>query len=92
MRRPNGKYDGKYKGETSVRKTDITMQDQKPSGKILRVKQGYNPNSSSVGSSLPVFFAFALASGALVMAGMHIAHFFKNRKKGAEEAAGTEEP
>jgi hypothetical protein len=32
-------------------------------GKILRVKTGYNPNSSSVGSQVPVFFFFAIASG-----------------------------
>ncbi len=32
-------------------------------GKILRVKAGYNPNSSSVGSQIPYFFAFAAASG-----------------------------
>lgn len=31
---------------------------------VLRVKQGYNPNSSSVGSQIPVFLGAALAAGA----------------------------
>lgn len=36
-------------------------------GRILRVKTGYNPNSSSVGSHVPVFLAFATGSGALTV-------------------------
>ncbi len=36
-------------------------------GKILRVKEGFNPNSSSVGSQIHLFFAFALASGSLTV-------------------------
>ncbi len=36
-------------------------------GRILRVKTGYNPNSSSVGSHIPVFLAFAAGSGALTV-------------------------
>jgi hypothetical protein len=34
------------------------------SGKILRVKTGYNPNSSSVGSQIPTFLFFAAGTGA----------------------------
>ncbi len=34
-------------------------------GRILRVKEGYNPNSSSVGSHIPAFLAFALGAGLL---------------------------
>jgi hypothetical protein len=49
-------------------------------GKVLRVKTGYNPNSSSVGSQIPTFFFFAIASGVctvialqvLKMIGIHI--------------------
>jgi hypothetical protein len=49
-------------------------------GKVLRVKTGYNPNSSSVGSQIPTFFFFAIASGVctvvalqiLKMVGVHI--------------------
>ncbi len=37
----------------------------KQKGKILRCKQGYNPNSSSVGSHLPYFFAISIGSGLL---------------------------
>jgi len=32
-------------------------------GKILRVKTGYNPNSSSVGSQIKSFLFFAVGSG-----------------------------
>ena len=32
-------------------------------GKILRLKSGYNPNSSSVGSHIPAFLFFAIGSG-----------------------------
>ncbi|MDD5135157.1 MAG: hypothetical protein PHP01_07085 [Phycisphaerae bacterium] len=34
------------------------------SGKILRVKNGYNPNSSSMGSQIPTFLFFAAGTGA----------------------------
>ena len=34
-------------------------------GRVLRVKEGYNPNSSSVGSAIPVFLAAAVGAGAL---------------------------
>jgi hypothetical protein len=52
----------------------------KPKGRVLRVKTGYNPNSSSVGSQIPTFFFFAVASGVctvialqvLKMIGIHI--------------------
>lgn len=36
-------------------------------GKLLRIKIGFNPNSSSVGSQIPMFYAFALGSGALTV-------------------------
>ena len=36
-------------------------------GRVLRVKDGYNPNSSSVGSTLPTYLAFAVGSGALTV-------------------------
>lgn len=39
----------------------------KNSGKILGVKEGFNPNSSSVGSQISLFFAFALTSGSLAV-------------------------
>jgi hypothetical protein len=36
-------------------------------GRILRVKQGYNPNSSSVGSAIPLFLAAAVSAGAVTV-------------------------
>ena len=36
-------------------------------GRILRVKSGYNPNSSSVGSLIPAFLAFATGATALTV-------------------------
>ncbi|MCP4746241.1 MAG: hypothetical protein GY874_08885 [Desulfobacteraceae bacterium] len=44
-------------------------------GRILKVKQGYNPNSSSVGSDLPLFLAFAAGSGILAIVVMTIFHW-----------------
>ena len=41
-------------------------------GKILRLKTGYNPNSSSVGSHIPVFLAFAAGAGAVSMIIMNL--------------------
>ena len=32
-------------------------------GKILRIKTGYNPNSSSIGSHIPTFLAMASGLG-----------------------------
>jgi hypothetical protein len=38
-------------------------QDANISGRVLRVKSGYNPNSSSIGSDIPTFLAAAAAAG-----------------------------
>lgn len=62
-------------------------------GKILRVKTGYNPNSSSVGSHIPAFLSFAVGTGVfaiiasqmLNMIGIHI------RKKKDLIRAGKQE-
>ncbi len=35
----------------------------KSKGRILRVKKGYNPNSSSIGSGILPFLAFAAGAG-----------------------------
>lgn len=35
----------------------------KQKGRILKVKKGYNPNSSSIGSDILVFLAFAGSAG-----------------------------
>jgi hypothetical protein len=46
--------------------------DNQTGGRILRLKTGFNPNSSSVGSEIPYFFAFALTSGALTVTIMNL--------------------
>jgi hypothetical protein len=46
----------------------MTMEaSSKGKGKILRVKTGYNPNSSSVGSQIPAFLFLAAGSGVLTI-------------------------
>lgn len=47
-------------------------QKQENKGRVLRVKTGYNPNSSSVGSQIPAFLAFAAGSGAFIVIALHI--------------------
>ena len=44
---------------------------QKHKGRILRVKTGYNPNSSSIGSLIPAFLALAAGASALTVLGMN---------------------
>lgn len=39
----------------------------KKRGRILRVKKGYNPNSSSIGSGILPFLAFAAGAGVLTI-------------------------
>lgn len=39
-------------------------------GKILRVKTGYNPNSSSIGTHIPAFIFSAIASGVFAVVAM----------------------
>jgi len=39
----------------------------KETGKVLCVKMGYNPNSSSIGSHIPTFFALATGIGLMSM-------------------------
>jgi hypothetical protein len=43
-----------------------------PAGRVLRVKLGTNPNSSSVGSALPTYLVFVAASGALTAMLLHL--------------------
>ncbi len=47
---------------------------QEHKGRILRVKTGYNPNSSSVGSLIPAFLAFAMGASALTVLAMNGLH------------------
>jgi hypothetical protein len=48
-------------------------------GGILRLKSGFNPNSSSVGSEIPYFFAAAIGSGALVVMVTNLLAFYDHR-------------
>ncbi|THB80735.1 MAG: hypothetical protein D3926_05720 [Desulfobacteraceae bacterium] len=61
-------------------------------GRILRIKAGYNPNSSSVGSQIPYFFLFALSSGALTVWVLNFINRYdqKIRNKGAGPDDGAE--
>jgi hypothetical protein len=41
----------------------MNSNNTKQKGRILRVKKGYNPNSSSIGSDILAFLAFAGGAG-----------------------------
>jgi len=44
---------------------------QEDKGRILRIKTGYNPNSSSVGSLIPTFLALSTSAAALTVLTMN---------------------
>ena len=54
----------------------------KEKGRILRVKKGYNPNSSSIGSMIPKYFAFALGSGIIAVIISNLSNVFSKKKPG----------
>ena len=69
------------------------MPVERRSGRILRVKQGYNPNSSSMGSivfSLPVML---LGAGALfaAAAGILFSALGGPRKKGSDDGPAPDD-
>lgn len=45
---------------------------KRETGKILRFKSGYNPNSSSVGSHIPAFLFYAVGTGAMTIIVLNI--------------------
>jgi hypothetical protein len=47
--------------DTTHQNTDRTR------GRVLRVKHGYNPNSSSIGSSITTFILLSAAAGGLTV-------------------------
>jgi hypothetical protein len=61
----------------------------KEKGKILRVKTGYNPNSSSIGSVLPVFFYIAGIAG---MLSVFIINMFQKTDKQIKQNKDKLEP
>ncbi len=54
----------------------MTHQNKKNKGRILSLKVGYNPNSSSVGSHIPYFFVFAAGSGMLSIIILHLLNYY----------------
>jgi hypothetical protein len=50
-----------------------------PEGKILKIKEGYNPNSSSVGSQIPNLFYLISSAGAITIFLIHYFHKYKER-------------
>lgn len=58
-------------------------------GKVLKLKLGFNPNSSSVGTTVVVFLWTLVASGAVTaMVTAVLAHRFMRRRAKAESAVG----
>ena len=53
-------------------KTQSSKSLGEPRGRVLRLKSGYNPNSSSIGSDIPTFLAFASSAGALTTVLTHL--------------------
>jgi hypothetical protein len=66
------------------------MQDNSGAGKILRVKTGYNPNSSSVGSQIPAFFAYAVGTGVMAIIISQIFNMIKIHIRKKKDALETE--
>lgn len=61
-------------------------------GRILRIKAGYNPNSSSVGSLIPKFLFLALGTGALTITVLGLVSAVDRKlRKGAPEAGSPHE-
>jgi hypothetical protein len=56
-------------------------------GRILRVKAGYNPNSSSVASELTVFLFSAAGAGLFTIAGLSVAEIIIDKMKKKPDAA-----
>jgi hypothetical protein len=71
--------------------TETPTENRILKGKILRVKQGYNPNSSSMGSiifALPVSLV-AVTFGLAAVSGLILPHFIQDNDS-AESSVPTE--
>jgi hypothetical protein len=71
--------------------TETPIENRILKGKILRVKQGYNPNSSSMGSiifALPVSLV-AVTFGLAAVSGLILPHFIQDNDS-AESSVPTE--
>ena len=60
-------------------------------GRVLRLKTGYNPNSSSVGSHIPAFLAWAAGAGALTVVVLHTLEVIGRLIRGRKDAERSEE-
>ena len=54
-------------------------------GQVLKVKEGYNPNSSSMGSTIPIFLACLSGAGAAVVIGLHTLEAMRERMLAKKE-------
>ncbi len=63
----------------------------KRKGRILRLKRGYNPNSSSVGSQLPYFLAFAVGSGVISLITMNVLAVYDKHIRNADDKKESDE-
>ena len=63
-------------------------------GRVLRVKDGYNPNSSSIGTAIPSYLVFAAASGAVTLLLLNLESAVGSllRKKGRKPPTEAETP
>ena len=64
----------------------------RPRGKILRIKRGTNPNSSSVGSDIPTFFAMAAGVGGISALLTHLFDIIHERIKTSKPAKQVDGP
>lgn len=67
----------------------IKLMTHQNKGRILRVKTGYNPNSSSVGSQIPVFLTFAAGSGILTIIILHVFNAVDKHIRNKRDASHT---
>ena len=68
--------------------------NKEPRGRVIRLKKGYNPNSSSVGSQIPMFLAFAAGAGGLAVVLLHALEEAARllRRRSGENSPDTKEP
>lgn len=68
--------------------------DRARRGRVLRVKEGYNPNSSSVGSFVPLYLSLATGAGALAVLLLNVRSLIGSllRERQGESPTAADEP